>query len=40
MAADKVAQLHLRIGDAVEVDARGRLHEQRAEQEKPGGMEL
>jgi hypothetical protein len=30
----------LRIGDTVEVDARGRLHEHRAEQEKPGGMEL
>jgi hypothetical protein len=30
----------LRIGDALEVDARGRLHERRAEQEKPGGMEL
>jgi hypothetical protein len=30
----------LRIGDTVEVDARGRLHEHRAQQEKPGGMEL
>jgi hypothetical protein len=30
----------LRIGDTLEVDARGRLHEHRAEQEKPGGIEL
>jgi hypothetical protein len=29
-----------RIGDAVKVDERGRLHEQRAEQEKSGGVEL
>jgi hypothetical protein len=29
-----------RIGDAVEVDERDRLHEQRAEQEKPEGVEL
>jgi hypothetical protein len=30
----------LRIGDTVEIDARGRLHEHRPEHEKPGGMEL
>jgi hypothetical protein len=29
-----------RIGDSVEVDERGRLHEQREEQEKDGGVEL
>jgi hypothetical protein len=30
----------LRIGDTLEVDARGRLHEHRAEQERHGGIEL
>jgi hypothetical protein len=29
-----------RVGDLVEVDDHGRLHDHRAEQEKPGGVEL